>query len=206
VEEFIRAERRITIDNAATAVGWSYGLAYSTIHDRFKFRKMCTRWVPKELKDREKINRMGLSLQHLLRYANEGEDMINKIVTGDESWARHYQYESKLASVQWIQPSSPSTKKFKVPPTVGKVFWDSQGVLLTHFQKSSENANYAMYCEVLLKLQDAIRRKRPSQLANGVGTASSWQCQTPQSLSNPGQNSRTTAGTCTSSLQPGLHP
>jgi hypothetical protein len=44
------------------------------------------------------------------------------------------------------------------------VFWDSQGVLLAHFQKYIENMNYASYFEVLLKLRDAIRRKCPGHL------------------------------------------
>jgi histone-lysine N-methyltransferase SETMAR len=34
--------------------------------------------------------------------------------------------------------------------------------------RSGENVNSALYYEVLLKLQDAIHRKRPSQLARGV--------------------------------------
>jgi hypothetical protein len=65
----------------------------------------------------------GSFLQHLLRYADEGEDMLNRIVTGDESWVHHYQPESKHASVQWKYPSSPLTKKLKVAntPSVGKV-------------------------------------------------------------------------------------
>jgi hypothetical protein len=66
VEELIRADRRITIDSVATALGCSQGLAYSKMHDHLKFRKVCARWVPRELKDREeKIKRMGLSLEHL---------------------------------------------------------------------------------------------------------------------------------------------
>jgi histone-lysine N-methyltransferase SETMAR len=48
------------------------------------------------------------------------------------------------------------------------VFCDSRGVLLAHFQKCSEDVNSALYCEVLLKLQDANHRKRPGQLARGV--------------------------------------
>jgi transposase len=95
VEELIRADRRITTDSVATALGCSHGLAYSKMHDRSKFRG----WVPRELKDREKINQMSLPLQHLLRYANEGEDMLNGIVTGDEAWVHHYQRESKRSSV-----------------------------------------------------------------------------------------------------------
>jgi hypothetical protein len=48
---------------------------------------------------KNEMNRMGLPLQHLLRYA-DGEDMLNGIITGDESWVHHYQPESKRASVQ----------------------------------------------------------------------------------------------------------
>jgi hypothetical protein len=41
VEELIRADRRITIDSVATAVRCFHGLAYSIMHDRLKFRKVC---------------------------------------------------------------------------------------------------------------------------------------------------------------------
>jgi hypothetical protein len=54
VEELIQADRRITIDSVATALRYSHGLVYSTMHDHLKFRKVCARWVPRELKDREK--------------------------------------------------------------------------------------------------------------------------------------------------------
>jgi hypothetical protein len=39
------------------------------------------------------------------------------------------------------------------------VFRDSLAVLLAHFQKHCQNVNSALYCEVLLKFRDAIRRK-----------------------------------------------
>jgi hypothetical protein len=48
------------------------------------------------------------------------------------------------------------------------VFWDSEGVLLDHFQKYSGNVNSTLYYEVLLKLHNVIRRKLPGQLARGV--------------------------------------
>jgi hypothetical protein len=47
------------------------------------------------------------------------------------------------------------------------VFLDSQGVLLTHFQKRGENVNSASYCAIVLELRDSIRRKHPGQLARG---------------------------------------
>jgi hypothetical protein len=62
---------------------------------------------------------MGLPLQHLLRYADEGEDTLNFTVTGDETWVHHYQPESKRTLMQWKHPSSPSTKKFTVTLSAG---------------------------------------------------------------------------------------
>jgi hypothetical protein len=139
VEELIRADRSITIGTVVTALGCSHGLAYSIMHDDLKFQKVCAQGVPRELRDREKINRMSLSMQHLLQYADDGECMLNRIVTGHKSWMHHYQPKSKHASIQWKHPSSPSTKKFKVMPSAGKVmlilFLDSQSVVLAHFQK-----------------------------------------------------------------------
>jgi hypothetical protein len=98
--------------------------------------------------------------------------LCNRTVTEDQSLVHHYQPESKRVSVQWKQPSSPSAKKFKVTPSARKVmlivFWDYQRVLWAHFQKCGGNVNSASYCEVLLKLRDAIGRKPPGQLARGV--------------------------------------
>jgi hypothetical protein len=48
VEELIPADRWITIATVQTALGCSHSLAYSIIHDRLKFRKVCARWVPRE--------------------------------------------------------------------------------------------------------------------------------------------------------------
>jgi histone-lysine N-methyltransferase SETMAR len=48
------------------------------------------------------------------------------------------------------------------------MFWDSQGVLLAHFQEYGENVNSTSNCEVLWKLWGVIRRKHPGQLARGV--------------------------------------
>jgi hypothetical protein len=92
---------------------------------------------------------MGLSLQHLLQYADEGDDMSMLKRTGDESWVHHCQAVSMHASMQWKHPVHLHLKssKFKVKQSAGKVmlavFWDSQGVLLSCFQKRGENMNSA---------------------------------------------------------------
>ena len=96
----------------------------------------------------------------------EGDQFMNSIVTGDESWAHHYEPESKRQSMQWHHLGSPSPKKFKSSSSAGKVmmtgFWDHRGVIFTDFLPKGETVNSRRYCDTLKKLARAIRVKRPS--------------------------------------------
>ncbi|KAJ9574254.1 hypothetical protein L9F63_026100 [Diploptera punctata] len=62
------------------------------------------RWVPKNLTDDHKGQRMMASLDHLTRYTAQGHDFLEGIVTGDESLAYHYMPETKQASAvrSWL--------------------------------------------------------------------------------------------------------
>jgi hypothetical protein len=46
------------------------------------------------LTDDHKTKRMGSALQFLTRYAQEGDEFLDSIVTGDESWGFHHTPES----------------------------------------------------------------------------------------------------------------
>jgi hypothetical protein len=175
VEELIHTDKRITTHSVETALGCSHGLAYSIMQDHLKFRKVCEQWVLRELKDREKMNRMGLSLQHLqvLQYVDEGEDTFNRIVTGDESWMLHYQPESKHASMQWKHPSLHSTKKFKVmnKPSAGKV-------MLTSVLKFS-GVHFVLYITLSKYKYNGLRLKKGEVKKSGPFTNllfSKWTC------------------------------
>ena len=58
---------------------------------------MHTRWVPKMLTDDHKTKRMGSALKFLTRYAQEGDEFLGSVVTGDETWGFHHTPESKQA-------------------------------------------------------------------------------------------------------------
>ena len=49
VEELIRENRRVTIDEVAAVIHCSHGQAYAIMHDQLNFQKVCARWVPKQL-------------------------------------------------------------------------------------------------------------------------------------------------------------
>jgi hypothetical protein len=85
---------------------------------------------------------MGLTLQHLLQYA-DGEDMFNRIIGTNHRCISSNPNQIVLQCNGNIQVQLLIQTNFNVTPSAGNVmltvFWDSQGVLLSHVQKRDEN-------------------------------------------------------------------
>jgi HD-GYP domain-containing protein (c-di-GMP phosphodiesterase class II) len=112
----IQENRRITVSAVANVLDISYGSAYSIMHDELKYRKVYSRWVPKQLTEDHKQKRVEIYTQFLHRYEREG--LLKRIVTEDETWVYHFEPETKQQSMQWKHTSSPPTKKLKNFPSV----------------------------------------------------------------------------------------
>jgi len=65
---------------------------------------------------------MVSSLKTLTRYAQEGDDYLSSIVTGEETRAFHHTPESKQQLLQWRHTHSPRIKKFKFSFSVKKTW------------------------------------------------------------------------------------
>ncbi|GFQ73177.1 histone-lysine N-methyltransferase SETMAR [Trichonephila clavata] len=70
----------------------------------------------------------AVSLEHLVRYHEDGNDFLFRIVTGMKRGSTISRQNRRTASMEWKHPSSPVRKKFKTTPSAGKVlltiFWD----------------------------------------------------------------------------------
>jgi hypothetical protein len=79
--------------------------AKTTIHEavteKLEYRKFCARWVSGISTGDHKTKWMGSALKFLTRYAQEGDELLDSIVTGDETWGFHHTPESKQQSLQW---------------------------------------------------------------------------------------------------------
>jgi len=111
-DAMIREDRRITVSKVAAHLDISYGSAYTIPHDDLGYRKVCTQWVPKELTVLHKQQHVEVATQFVRRY-EEDPSILQRIVTGDETWVHHYDPESKRQRMEWRHPSSPAQKKFK---------------------------------------------------------------------------------------------
>ncbi|KAJ4426888.1 hypothetical protein ANN_26687 [Periplaneta americana] len=118
------------------------------------------------------MQRLGAALTFLQRYHDDGDEFLDRIVTGDETWISHFTPETKQQSMHWRHSGSPVRTKFKETLSVRKVmctvYWDRKGILLIDFLPRGETVNADRYCETLQKLRRAIQNKRRGMLTAGV--------------------------------------
>ncbi|KFM67462.1 Histone-lysine N-methyltransferase SETMAR, partial [Stegodyphus mimosarum] len=122
VNECILANRRITINKISNERDISHGSVHKIIADHLEFRKVCARWVPRLLTEEHKGKRFESAFAFLQRYQTEGNDFLDKIVTGDETRIHHFSPETKRSSLEWKHCSSPTRKKCRTVPSAGKDF------------------------------------------------------------------------------------
>lgn len=173
LDEVVREDRRITIHELSCFLpDVSKSTIQRIVTEKLKYRKVCARWVPRMLTEDHKRQRVEAAREFLERYADERDDFLNSIVTGDETWVHHFTPESKRQSLEWRHPTSPRRRKFKQTQSTGKimatVFWDRKGVLLIDFMPTGTTINADAYCETLKKLKRAIQDRRRGMLTKGV--------------------------------------
>ncbi|KZC08958.1 hypothetical protein WN55_11421, partial [Dufourea novaeangliae] len=66
--------------------------------------------VPKLMTNKQKERRVAVC-QELLEMANDNENFLKSIITGDETWVYGYDVETKTQSSQWTSKFSPRPKK-----------------------------------------------------------------------------------------------
>ena len=156
VENMIRENRSITFKEVASLLDISVGSAHHIIHDELKFRKVCARWVPKQLTPEMKERHVGASQELLRRYEADGEAFLQCIVTGDESWVHFYEPERKRQSMEWCHTLSPKPKKVRAQRSAGKVmltfFWDYNGPILEHHIPRGSTVTSATYSNLLREI------------------------------------------------------
>ena len=157
VDKAVRTRRRFTISELSDDFPEiSRTSLFCVVTENLGYRKYCARWVPKQLTDVHKAQRIESAKSFLSRYEGEGEKFLDKIVTGDETWIPFVNSEAKAASKQWMHPHSPNKpKKFKQTfsnrKRMATVFWNRRGILLVAFLPPGATINSEDYCETIKK-------------------------------------------------------
>ncbi|KAJ4438653.1 hypothetical protein ANN_14600 [Periplaneta americana] len=166
VRNVVRDDRRKTIKEIAAEVGISVGSAHNVLHKHLNMHYVSQKLVPKMLSAEQKETRMTLA-GDMISMADEGGDFLNKIIAGDETWCYLYDPVPKRQSSEWKSKTSPRKQKFPRDTSKGKVmlevFFDSQGLIHHEFIPEGRTVTKELYVEILRRLRDAVRRKRPEK-------------------------------------------
>ncbi|GFV73509.1 histone-lysine N-methyltransferase SETMAR [Trichonephila clavipes] len=150
----------------------SRSLLHEIVTKPLLFKKLCVRWVPKDLAPEHKIQHLEAALTFLQRYHDDGDEFLDRIITGDETWISHFTPEIKQQSMHWWYSGSLVRTKFEQMLSVRKVMctvlWDRKGILLIDFLLRGETVNVDRYYETLRKSRRAIQNKRCGMLNAGV--------------------------------------
>ncbi|XP_022239456.1 histone-lysine N-methyltransferase SETMAR-like [Limulus polyphemus] len=170
VNAMVMRDRRVTIREIAEEVGISTFSAHSIMTKDLAMKRVVAKFVPKLLTVEQKELRVEVS-QDMLDSTNSDPDFMNTIITGDESCVYGYDPETKSQSSQWKHSTSPRPKKARqVRSNVNMmltVFFDSRGVVHHEYAPQGQTITKEYYRDVLRRLCDAVRRKRPELWSTG---------------------------------------
>jgi len=131
-------------------------------------RRISARFVPRQLSDDQKAFDVSVC-REFKQQARDDPNFISNIITGDETWVYVYDPETKQQSSKWNLPNSPRPKKERQVRSNVKsmlIFFfppDIQNIVHKEFVPPGQTVNGKFHCEVLKRLREGIRRKRPDK-------------------------------------------
>ncbi|KAL4103323.1 hypothetical protein QTP88_018700 [Uroleucon formosanum] len=81
--------------------------------DDLSMKKLCANMVPKNLLAEQKHVQMSIS-QDCLEQVEADPTLLDRVITGDESWHFQYDPETKRQSQQWLSPGAARPKKARM--------------------------------------------------------------------------------------------
>jgi hypothetical protein len=169
VRQAINEDRRKAIEQVSgeTNVSWS---SCQRILTDLRMRRVSAKFVPRLLTGEQKDSRVNVC-RDLKEELRNDPNLLTKILTGDESWCYAYDPEIKQASSQWKHSNSPRPKKARQVRSNVKImlicFFDVNGIVHKEFVPPGQTVNQYFYLDILKRLRDSVRRKRPELCTSG---------------------------------------
>ena len=117
-------------------------------------------WVPYKLKERDMERRLVIC--EMLRQWQQRKGFLHRIVTGDEKWIY---YDNPKHLKAWVMPGEPGPSTPKRNIHASKIMlctsWDQRSIIYYELLKPSETITGDRYRLQLIRLNQALKEKRP---------------------------------------------
>jgi len=118
------------------------------------------KWVPYQLKKRD-IERRKTICEILLQ-RHKKKQFLYRIITGDEKWVY---FDNPKRKKSWVDPGQPSVSQAVRTIHGNKallcIWWDQKGAIYYELLKPGETVTGGRYRQQLIKLNRALKEKRP---------------------------------------------
>lgn len=97
VKKIVLANRRITVREVAEDLNISIGSCHSILTNDLGMSRVAAKFVPKLLNFDQKQHRVNIA-QEMLDSVRDDPNVLQRVITGDESWVYGYDVETKAQS------------------------------------------------------------------------------------------------------------
>jgi histone-lysine N-methyltransferase SETMAR len=172
VQKLIEEDPHIPVRKMRSILKIGTAALYSIVHDKLRYRKLCTRWVPRELTEEQKRERVNWCKMMLRNFKNGGSKRVFDIVTTDETWLYFYDPTTKRDSRVWVRKGESAPVKAKKTRSVKKrmfaLFFRKGGFVSMRMLKHGATVNGKWYRRTVGLALGQIRKRRPKTGLRGL--------------------------------------
>jgi len=106
VKNLVTGDRRLKVLEIATEVVILYGSVLNILHEHSGLSKVRARWAQCFLTPVQRSFRVETCSELLAIYSATPDNVLSRIITGDETWIHHWDPDTKQESMQWKHVSS----------------------------------------------------------------------------------------------------
>jgi len=110
VGALVWSDRRLTVRMIASELNLNHTMVHQILTDELAMKKLCAKFVPKNLTIEQKDNQKDVCL-NLLERIQRDRNFLKNVITDDETWIFEYDPETKRQSKEWHTSASPHPKK-----------------------------------------------------------------------------------------------
>ncbi len=123
INDLMKKDPKITFDTLAEMSGLTRGTIQRIIDDDLKLNKRFCTFVPRFLTKEQKAIRMEICLQNLKLWKNNGIQILDRIITGDETYVYYYDAPTRTESKVWVCEGETPPKIVKRDKSIGKILY-----------------------------------------------------------------------------------
>ncbi|XP_026674121.1 histone-lysine N-methyltransferase SETMAR-like [Ceratina calcarata] len=166
MKAIIESNHHITVREIAKQLNVSHTTIENHIR-RLGLVKKIDIWVPHELKEIHLTQRINVCDTNFKR--NAIDPFLKRIITGDEKWIVYNNVNRKRSWSKHDEPAQTISKaELHQKKIMLSIWWDYKGVVYFELLPNNRTINSDVYCQQRMKLEEAIKEKRP-ELANCKG-------------------------------------